>query len=338
MVLCSKALLLNFILFAVGQDPSVPCDPEHGQLNADGECECKEPELRILSEETNLCIACSTAAIGVGAPSLSSSDECLCAMNSVLNADGVCELQYRTDLFIIYQIILGIFSSELDVVEAIMIKFSEFENLAAMSPVAAGVEVTFIVFLRQTLLQIESLTAEQVNDLVLRQEFIRLAFILETLLLFDAQFWFVDIMAECTDIVGFNGVLSGFAAKLTAIDYTAFSDIVIAFGDFFGEVDISPALVALNTEVNYLKFKASASLTVGKFCEGFIANEDTFFDTFVCECEPTFETIVDPITGFTTCFCAYGQTQVDGVCVPDYQVASMTKTVIVTGSITTAYR
>merc|ERR1711917_103617 len=118
----------------------LPCDSEHGQLNADGECECKEPELRILSEETNLCITCSSAATGVGAPSLSSSDECLCDVNSILNSDGVCELQYRTDLFIIYQVMLGIFSSEIEVLDAIMLKFSEFENLAAMSPVAAGVD------------------------------------------------------------------------------------------------------------------------------------------------------------------------------------------------------
>ena len=318
----------------------VPCDSEHGQLNADGECECKEPVLRILSEETNLCIACSTAATGVGAPSLSSSDECLCAINSVLNADGVCELQYRTDLFIIYQVMFGIFSSELDVLEAIMIKFSEFENLAAMSPVAAGVEVTLIVSLRQTLLQIESLTAEQVNDLVARQEFIRLAFILETLLEFNAQFTDVDIMAECTNIVGFYDILNGFEAKLSAITYNAFSDIVILFEGFFGEIDISAALIALNTEVNYLNFKASASLTVGKFCEGFVANDELveFVKTFVCECEPTFETIVDPVTGYTTCFCADGQTQVDGACVADNLVVSMTKTVVITGSITTAYR
>ena len=277
----------------------IPCDSEHGQLNADGECECKEPELRILSEETALCIACSTDATGIAAPFLSSDDECLCAANSILNEDGVCELQYRTDLFIIYKVMLEIFSSEQDILEAIMVKFSEFENLAAMSPVVSGgVEITLIVSLRQKLLEIESLTTEEVNTLVARKDFERLAFILEILLYFDAEFT-SDIMAECTDIVGFYDLLSKFGATFSLIDYTDFSNIVIGFDGFFGEVDISDALVALNTEVNYLNFKESAKITVFKFCEGFVANRDldVFKQTFVCECEPTFETIVDPTTG-----------------------------------------
>ena len=41
--------------------------------------------------------------------------------------------------------------------------------------------------------------------------------------------------------------------------------------------------------------------------------------------------------GYTTCFCADGETQVNGACVKNAEVAALTKTVIVTGSITTAY-
>ena len=65
-----------------------------------------------------------------------------------------------------------------------------------------------------------------------------------------------------------------------------------------------------------INFIATAELSVGKFCEGFVLNDDldTFVETFECICVDTFELTLDA-TGYGTCACADGFKNVDGVCV-----------------------
>ena len=59
---------------------------------------------------------------------------CTCNKNSVLNDDGVCELQYRTDLWIIFQVINGRYSDQPEIVAALMEKFATFATVADFAP------------------------------------------------------------------------------------------------------------------------------------------------------------------------------------------------------------
>ena len=188
-----------------------------------------------------------------------------------------------------------------------------------------------------------------------------------------------DILAQINDIVAFALIFEKFGTTLSEnfIDYEVhFNPVVASFIDFFDDDSpaaevVTEALIALNTEINMINFIATAKLSVGKFCEGFVENDELeeFRKTFTCICMDTFELTLDS-TGYGTCACASGETNVDGVCVKDWvesdihlsftvisesdilwlislfniktpkknnQVASLTRTVIITGSITTAY-
>ena len=129
-------------------------------------------------------------------------------------------------------------------------------------------------------------------------------------------------MAEINDIVAFELIFEQFGTRLKTIEYNIqFQPVIALFIDFF-EVDspaaavAADALIALNTEINMISFIATAELTVGKFCEGFVLNDDldTFVETFTCICMDTFELTLDA-TGYGTCACAEDFTNVDGVCV-----------------------
>ena len=128
-------------------------------------------------------------------------------------------------------------------------------------------------------------------------------------------------MAEINDIVAFALIFEDFGTRFKIIEYNIhFDPVVASFIDFF-DVDspaaqvATDALVALNTEINMINFIATADLTVGKFCDGFVENDDeSFFDTFECICVDTFELTLDE-NGYGTCACAEGKINVDGVCV-----------------------
>ena len=54
---------------------------------------------------------------------------------------------------------------------------------------------------------------------------------------------------------------------------------LLQFNTFFtGEfIEVSTAAATqMNTEVNFISFVALSQVTVGKFCEGFVANKATF--------------------------------------------------------------
>ena len=131
----------------------------------------------------------------------------------------------------------------------------------------------------------------------------------------------IDILAEINDIVAFALIFEDFGTRFKIIEYNIhFDPVVASFIDFF-DVDspaaqvATEALVALNTEINMINFIATADLTVGKFCDGFVANNDlSFFETFECTCVDTFELILDA-NGYGICACAPGETNVDGACV-----------------------
>lgn len=132
----------------------------------------------------------------------------------------------------------------------------------------------------------------------------------------------IDILAQINDIVAFELIFEEFGTRFKTIEYDIhFQPVVALFIDFF-EVDspavavAADALIALNTEINMINFIATAELSVGKFCEGFVLNDDleTFVETFTCICVDTFELTLDA-TGYGTCACADGFTNVDGVCV-----------------------
>ena len=68
--------------------------------------------------------------------------------------DGVCELQYRTDLWIIFQVIEDRFSDQPEIVTAMMEKFATFETVADFAPTVTlptGVEyqLPLVVSLRR---------------------------------------------------------------------------------------------------------------------------------------------------------------------------------------------
>lgn len=132
----------------------------------------------------------------------------------------------------------------------------------------------------------------------------------------------IDILAQINDIVAFELIFEQFDTRFKIIEYDIqFQPVVALFIDFF-EVDspaaavAADALIVLNTEINMINFIATAELSVGKFCEGFVLNDDieTFVETFTCICVDTFELTLDT-TGYGTCACADGFTNVDGVCV-----------------------
>ena len=131
----------------------------------------------------------------------------------------------------------------------------------------------------------------------------------------------IDILAAINDIVAFELIFEEFGTRFKTIPYATFQPVVALFIDFF-EVDspaaavAADALIALNTEINMINFIATAELSVGKFCDGFVLNDDleTFVETFTCICVDTFELTLDE-TGYGTCACADGFTNVDGVCV-----------------------
>ena len=135
----------------------------------------------------------------------------------------------------------------------------------------------------------------------------------------------IDILAEINDIVAFALIFEKFGTRFKIIEYTQdFDPVVASFVDFFDAdsqaVDVATkALVALNTEINMINFIATADLTVGKFCDGFVENDEPeeYFKTFECICVDTFELTLDA-NGYGTCACAEGQANVDGVCVKVY--------------------
>ena len=80
---------------------------------------------------------------------------CTCKANSVLN-DGVCELQYRTDLWIIYQVVYDRYSDQPEIVTALMEKFATFATVADFAPIVASpsgedYQLPLIVSLRKVL-------------------------------------------------------------------------------------------------------------------------------------------------------------------------------------------
>ena len=135
-----------------------------------------------------------------------------------------------------------------------------------------------------------------------------------------------DILAQINDIVAFALIFEKFGTTLSEnfIDYEVhFNPVVASFIDFFDDDSpaaevVTEALIALNTEINMINFIATAKLSVGKFCEGFVENDELeeFRKTFTCICMDTFELTLDS-TGYGTCACASGETNVDGVCVKD---------------------
>ena len=132
----------------------------------------------------------------------------------------------------------------------------------------------------------------------------------------------IDILAEINDIVGFELIFEQFGSRFKTIEYDIqFDPVVASFIDFF-DLDspaaeiAAKALIAVNTEINMINFIATADLTIGKFCEGFVENYDisVFVETFTCICKDNFEFTLDA-TGYGTCACADGEINVDGVCV-----------------------
>ena len=135
----------------------------------------------------------------------------------------------------------------------------------------------------------------------------------------------VDILAEINDIVAFAKIFERFGTRISDITYDKFFlPVVELFIDFFdvdspAAVVAAEALIAVNTEVNMINFVATAELTVGKFCEGFMIYDNDDIETFVannfeCICMDTFELTTDE-NGYGSCACASGETNVDGVCV-----------------------
>ena len=132
----------------------------------------------------------------------------------------------------------------------------------------------------------------------------------------------IDILAEINDIVAFELIFEQFGSRFRFIEYSIqFDPVVASFINFFDAESAAAAvaaeaLIAVNTELNMINFIAAAGLTIGKFCEGFVENDDIeiFVETFTCICKETFELTLDA-TGYGTCACADGETNVDGVCV-----------------------
>ena len=132
----------------------------------------------------------------------------------------------------------------------------------------------------------------------------------------------IDILAEINDIVAFELIFEQFGSRFRFIEYSIqFYPVVASFINFFDAESpaatvAAEALIAVNTEVNMINFIATAVLSVGKFCEGFVLNDDiyAFIETFTCICKDTFELTLDE-TGYGMCACASGETNVDGVCV-----------------------
>ena len=129
-------------------------------------------------------------------------------------------------------------------------------------------------------------------------------------------------MAAINDIVAFELIFEKFGSRFKIIEYDIqFDPVVASFIDFF-DVDspaaavAADALIALNTEINMINVIATAELSIYKFCEGFVLNDDldTFVETFTCICKDTFVLTLDD-TGYGTCACADGETNVDGACV-----------------------
>ena len=130
-----------------------------------------------------------------------------------------------------------------------------------------------------------------------------------------------DVLAEINDIVAFASIFDDFGDRYAFVPYATFQPVVAKFIEFF-DVDspaatvVTEALIAVNTEINMINVIATAKLSVGKFCEGFVENDElaVFVETFTCICKDTFELTLDA-TGYGTCACASGETNVDGVCV-----------------------
>ena len=88
-------------------------------------------------------------------PMLTGAEVCTCKANSVLN-DGVCELQYRTDLWIIFQVVNARYSDQPEIVTALMEKFATFATVADFAPIVASptgedYQLPLIVSLRKVL-------------------------------------------------------------------------------------------------------------------------------------------------------------------------------------------
>ena len=130
-----------------------------------------------------------------------------------------------------------------------------------------------------------------------------------------------DILAQINDIVAFASIFDDFGTRYAFVPYATFQPVVAKFTEFF-DVDspaaavAADALIEVNTEINMINVIATATLSVGKFCEGFVLNDDldVFVETFECICVDTFELTLDE-TGYGTCACAEGFTNVDGACV-----------------------
>ena len=52
--------------------------------------------------------------------------------------EGVCQLQYRTDLWIIFQVVEARFSDQPAIVTAMMKKFATFETIADFAPMVTS--------------------------------------------------------------------------------------------------------------------------------------------------------------------------------------------------------
>ena len=97
-------------------------------------------------------------------PLLTGADVCTCKANSVLN-DGVCELQYRTDLWIIFQVVQARYSDQPEIVTALMEKFASFATVADFAPIVAsptGVDyqLPLIVSLRKVFIKCNPIYCE----------------------------------------------------------------------------------------------------------------------------------------------------------------------------------
>ena len=88
-------------------------------------------------------------------PLLTGADVCTCKANSVLN-EGVCELQYRTDLWILFQVVEARYSDQPEIVTALMEKFASFATVTDFAPMVeistdGEYQLPLIVSLRKVL-------------------------------------------------------------------------------------------------------------------------------------------------------------------------------------------
>lgn len=164
-----------------------------------------------------------------------------------------------------------------------------------------------------------------------------LVFILE--IFFNINAAEAGLLDNVTNVPAFNTALSiVINTGITEVTYTVYAELLASFSTFFEASlteTVNAAVTIVNTEVNFNNFIALSEVSWGKFCAGFIANEATFLDTFECICADTF--VGTEADGIVTCACGEDQSQVNGVCTSEAEVAALVQTVQVSGAITTAY-